>query len=537
MKKTFEEFTGTATNVLVVDVPLFTTNLYLSYKELLATSEGHLTFYVDNENWLSVAYVIKQLLEQGISLTTDPYPSSPKFPSNPGSYPSHFISWVPDNCPTNTVVLRSESSKSMADDSVCLPKSDSLALAQCNVDELKYESARLAQQIQQLSCKLNVPHSHTNMAPELVHIDSNYPCTKPQVNISRSEFAPQDLDSSATDPISKSITQLCSPKVIEDYIPSPLSPFLALEEETLGELEELQQTCCALHTTCQDTLTYNKGPLSSDMVVRYDTSSPPHEEVALLDVSMPHYPPVSDGEMYADTGWYMPHQDHDPVSEEPYHLVPSCQASIIVPCDHVVPDVLIISFRQPRAGLNGHRSAPNDHTGQPVEPPPVCGTPLAYQSCPPIKYVHSGRLCPQVDYPPVFSSKSSNCSDNGDNVSTQSQDAYLDTQTDVQVLAENISDYDYDDNHSFLDDENTNCHDSDYQHGYPLDPFNLIDHSDLDSSWNSDQDSWFSLKNSPGHPPVSLESPPYRGPPTEAILMKQWLRNSPLPPSQLSPKL
>ena len=68
-----EEFTGGATNVLVVDVLLFTTNQYLSYKELLATSEGHLTFYVNNDNWLSVAYVMKQLLEQGISLSTDPY--------------------------------------------------------------------------------------------------------------------------------------------------------------------------------------------------------------------------------------------------------------------------------------------------------------------------------------------------------------------------------------------------------------------------------------------------------------------------------
>ena len=53
----YEEFIGTATNVLV-DVPLFTTDQYLSYKELLGTSEGHLTFYVNNDNWLSVVYVI-----------------------------------------------------------------------------------------------------------------------------------------------------------------------------------------------------------------------------------------------------------------------------------------------------------------------------------------------------------------------------------------------------------------------------------------------------------------------------------------------
>ena len=55
---------------------------------------------------------------------------------------------------------------------------------------------------------------------------------------------------------------------------------------------------------------------------------------------------------------------------------------------------------------------------------------------------------PKVNYLPVFSSQSSNCSDNGDNAPTQSQDEHLDTQTDVQVLAENVSDYDYDDNHS-----------------------------------------------------------------------------------------
>ena len=111
----------------------------------------------------------------------------------------------------------------MADDSVCLPNLDSLALAQHNVDELKYESTRLAQQIQQLSCKLNVPHSHTDMTPELVHTDLNHPCTKPQANMSRSEFVPQDLESSATDPISESITQLPSPKVTGDYAPSSLT--------------------------------------------------------------------------------------------------------------------------------------------------------------------------------------------------------------------------------------------------------------------------------------------------------------------------
>ena len=43
-------FFGSARNVLVVDVPLFTTDQYSSYKDLLATSGGHLTFYVDNDN-------------------------------------------------------------------------------------------------------------------------------------------------------------------------------------------------------------------------------------------------------------------------------------------------------------------------------------------------------------------------------------------------------------------------------------------------------------------------------------------------------
>ena len=318
----YEEFTGTATNVFVVDVLLFSTSQYLSYKELLSKLGGHLTFYVDNDNWLSVAYVIKQLLEQGISLTTDPYPPSPKSPSSPDSHPS------------------------MADDSVCLFRLDSLALVQCKVDELKYESARLAEQIQQLSCKLNVPQSHTDMAPELVHTDSNHPCTRPQANISRSEFVPQDLDSSATDDISESITE----------------------------------------------------------------------------------------------------------------------------------------------------------------------------------YVCPGMPYSQVDSPTVFSLQSSNCSDNGDNVPTQSQDEYPDTQTD-QVLAENISDYDYDDNHSqpSLDDENTHCYDSDYQHGYPPDPPNLKDHSDLDSSWNSDQDSWLTLDSSRWPPPVLQENPPTEAGPPETMVDEQSL--------------
>ena len=137
--------------------------------------------------------------------------------------------------------------------------------------------------------------------------------------------------------------------------------------------------------------------------------------------------------------------------------------------------------------------------------------------------------CPQVDSVPVYSPQSSNYSDNGNNVPTQNQDEYLDTQTDVQILAEDISDYDCD---PPLDDENTHCYDIDYLHGYWPDHSNVIDHSDLDSGWNSDQDSWFSLKNSPGHPPVLQENPLQR-----PILMKQWLRNSPLLSSQLSHQL
>ena len=85
----------------------------------------------------------------------------------------------------------------------------------------------------------------------------------------------------------------------------------------------------------QDTLTYDKGPPSSDTVVRYDISSLSQEEVVLLDHS-----PVSNGEMYADTGWYMSYQNHDPLGEEPNHPEPSCQASIITLCDNVFPDVL-----------------------------------------------------------------------------------------------------------------------------------------------------------------------------------------------------
>ena len=94
-------------------------------------------------------------------------------------------------------------------------------------------------------------------------------------------------------------------------------------------------------------------------------------------------------------------------------------------------------------------------------------------------------------------------------------------------MAENISDYDDNHSHSSLDDENIHCHESDYQHGYPLDPYNLIDHSDLDSSWNSDQESWFLLENSPGHPSASPENPPTEPDPHEAMAKKQPLDSQP----------
>ena len=90
----------------------------------------------------------------------------------------------------------------------------------------------------------------------------------------------------------------------------------------------------------------------------------------------------------------------------------------------------------------------------------------AYRPDPPIDYANPGRLCSQVDSSPVVPPQSSNCSDNGNNVPLQSQEEYLDTQADVWDFAENISNYDYHDIHCqpSLDDENTDCHDCDYQH-------------------------------------------------------------------------
>ena len=166
------------------------------------------------------------------------------------------------------------------------------------MNELKYESARLGQQIQKLSCQLNVPLSHTecgDMAPELADTDSYHLCTEPPVGISRSKFVHQNLDSAAKDLIYESTTQLLNPKATEDYVPSALPKFLVGNEETLGDLEELQQTCHALLAKLQDCLPNDKGPLSSDEVGRYDVSSPSQEKVAPIYVSIPHHPPVIDG--------------------------------------------------------------------------------------------------------------------------------------------------------------------------------------------------------------------------------------------------
>ena len=179
------------------------------------------------------------------------------------------------------------------------------------------------------------------MAPELVDTDSNHQCIEPQVERLRSKFVHQNLDPAAKDPIFESVTQLPNPKATEDYVLSALSKFLVGNEETLGDLEELQQTCHSLLAKLQGALPNDKGPLSLNTAVRHDVYSPPQEEVALIDVSMHHNPPVSDGKMYADTSWYMSQKN----CQEPNHPEPSCQASIINKCNHV-PDILLGSSQQ-----------------------------------------------------------------------------------------------------------------------------------------------------------------------------------------------
>ena len=123
-----------------------------------------------------------------------------------------------------------------------------------------------------------------------------------------------------------------------------------------------------------------------------------------------------------------------------------------------------------------------------------------------IDYGNPARSYPQVESLPVFSPQSSNCSSNGDNVPTQSHDEYLGTQAEAWILDGNVSNYDYDDNHSqpYLGGENTHCCDS----GYHSDSASLKGCSDQDSSENHDQDSWLTLDNSQCHPPVSQENPP-----------------------------
>ena len=123
-----------------------------------------------------------------------------------------------------------------------------------------------------------------------------------------------------------------------------------------------------------------------------------------------------------------------------------------------------------------------------------------------------GRSYPQVDSPPVFAPQSGNCSGNGDNVPTQSQDEYPGTQTDVWVSVENINDYGYDNSHSqpSLGDGSTHCCDNHCEHGYHPDPM-LSDplHCALD--------------NPPGYPPVSQENLPTEAGPHETMAEEQQL--------------
>ena len=54
-----------------------------------------------------------------------------------------------------------------------------------------------------------------------------------------------------------------------------------------------------------------------------------------------------------------------------------------------------------------------------------------------------------------------------------------------------------------------------------------IDHSDLDSNWNSDHNSWFSLENYPGNLPVSQKNPHVEASPHEARSEEQPLASWP----------
>ena len=92
-------------------------------------------------------------------------------------------------------------------------------------------------------------------------------------------------------------------------------------------------------------------------------------------------------------------------------------------------------------------------------------------------------------------------------------------------MAKNISNYDYDAYHSqpSLGDENTHSCDSGYHSG----PASLKGCSDLNSSWNSDQDSWLTLDNSQCHPPVLQENPPTEAGPPETMAEEQSLASQP----------
>ena len=109
-----------------------------------------------------------------------------------------------------------------------------------------------------------------------------------------------------------------------------------------------------------------------------------------------------------------------------------------------------------------------------------------------IQVGHTHKLILYLYLPP----QSGNCSGNGDDVPTQSQDEYLGTQTNVWLLVENINDYDNDDNHSqpSLGDGSIHCCDSGCEHGYHPDPM-LSDplHGALD--------------NPPGHLPCLTGEP------------------------------
>ena len=125
------------------------------------------------------------------------------------------------------------------------------------------------------------------------------------------------------------------------------------------------------------------------------------------------------------------------------------------------------------------------------------GFPSAYQPAPAIDYVSPGRPCPQVDSPPVVPPQSSCCTDKVDNVLSQNHNEYLDTQAVAWTSDENMSNYEFDNNHLHpsVDGETTHFCDSGCQQDYHSDPM-LSDplHGAVD--------------NPPGHLPVLQENLP-----------------------------